>query len=83
MATWLVPSTVVPLRNCTEPAAPAPAPVTVAVSVGLAGATAEAGDTARAVVAVVPAAPPDLTLVPVTPAASEHRALEWPDSASP
>ena len=49
-ATGLVPSDVAPLKNSTVPAALAP--VTVAVSVALAGATAEVGDTARAVVVV-------------------------------
>ena len=51
-ATVLVPSTVVPLRNCTVPAAPAP--LTVAVSVLAAGATAvtAVGDMARTVVVV-------------------------------
>ena len=50
LATTLVPSEVAPLKNSTTPAALAPE--TVAVSVALAGATAEAGDTARAVVVV-------------------------------
>jgi hypothetical protein len=49
-ATGLVPSDVAPLKNSTMPAAPPP--VTEAVSVALAGATAVAGDTGRAVVVV-------------------------------